>query len=72
MTIHVLLNYREAERLGLGDTIIKELNIRGFRVYYKDMSEMFIPTSLWESTRHLENQIFDAMPVDSLNDLMKE
>jgi hypothetical protein len=30
------------------------------------MSEMMIPTSLWESTRHLENQIFDAMPEESL------
>ena len=34
------------------------------------MSEMFIPTSLWEQTRQLENQIFDAMPVEALNDLM--
>ena len=34
------------------------------------MSETFIPTSLWESTRHLEFQIFDAMPTEALQELM--
>lgn len=33
---------------------------------------MFIPTSLWASTRHLDNQIFDAMPLEQLTNLMKE
>ena len=31
---------------------------------------MFIPTSLWEQTKHLENQIFDAMPAEVLFELM--
>ena len=62
----------DAERQDMGSTMIKELNLSGARIYYKQMSEMLIPTSLWESTRHLENQIFDAMPVESLTDLMKE
>ena len=44
----------------------------GVRLYYKPNSELFIPTTLWETTRHLDNQIFDAMPVESLTDLMKE
>ena len=34
------------------------------------MSEMFIPTSLWESTKHLENQIFDAVPLEDLRLMM--
>lgn len=53
-----------------GILITKEINLTNARVYVNSMSEMFIPTSLWEQTRHLENQIFDAMPVDALNDLM--
>ena len=52
--------------------ILKELNLTNANVYVNTMSEMFIPSSLWEQTRHLENQIFDAMPVESLNDLMNE
>jgi hypothetical protein len=27
---------------------------------------MLIPTKVWEETRHLENQIFDAIPVERL------
>ncbi len=50
--------------------MIKELNVNKAMVYYKPKSEMYIPTSLWESTRHLENQIFDAMPAESLSELM--
>jgi len=30
------------------------------------MSEMYIPTSLWESTRHLKYQIFEAMEISDL------
>lgn len=50
--------------------ILKELNLTNARIYLNSMSELFIPTSLWEQTRHLENQIFDAMPVETLNDFM--
>ena len=52
--------------------ILKNLNIKDARIYINSMSEMFIPTSLWEQTRHMENQIFDDIPVESLNDLMRE
>ena len=41
-----------------------------FRVYWKSLSEMFIPTSLWESTKDLENQIFDAVPLEDLRLMM--
>jgi hypothetical protein len=33
---------------------------------------MLIPTKVWEETRHLENQIFDAIPVESLAALMRQ
>lgn len=35
--------------------IIKELSLTNARVYLNSMSEMFIPTSLWEQTRYMEN-----------------
>jgi hypothetical protein len=36
------------------------------------MSEMFVPTSLWEQTRDLKNQIFDAMDASFLKEIMVE
>jgi len=51
--------------------IFRELTIQNFRIYWKSMSEMFIPTSLWESTKHLEYQIFDALPLEDLHGMMK-
>ncbi len=46
---------REAPHVS-GDTllIIKELIIKDLRLYWNSMGEMFIPTSLWEQTKHLE------------------
>eukprot|EP00347_Sterkiella_histriomuscorum_P022380 403330690 len=62
----------DQEKKDEGVIILKELSLTNARIYVNSMSEMFIPSSLWEQTRHLENQIFDAMPVESLRDLMKE
>jgi hypothetical protein len=36
------------------------------------MSEIFIPTSLWEQTRGLKYQIFEAMDATFLRDIMIE
>lgn len=36
------------------------------------MSEMFVPTSLWQQTRHLEYQIFEAMDANFLKQIMVE
>lgn len=36
------------------------------------MAEMYIPTSLWESTKDLEFQIFDAFPLEELRHLMHQ
>jgi hypothetical protein len=58
--------YRDAERNGRGSLIIKEIALNGARVYYNYKSDMLIPTKVWEETRHLENQIFDAIPVERL------
>ena len=42
------------------------------RVYWNSMSEMFIPTSLWEQTKDLEYRIFEAIAADDLFELMYE
>ena len=36
------------------------------------MSEMYIPTSLWEQTRHLKYQIFEAIDAQHINSLMNQ
>jgi hypothetical protein len=33
---------------------------------------MYIPTSLWEQTKHLKYQIFEAMEVSDLKELMMQ
>ena len=33
---------------------MKNILARDVRLYWNSMSEMYVPTSLWESTRHLE------------------
>ena len=46
--------------------IIKDFALNSARVYYNYKSDILIPTKVWEETRHLENQIFDAIPVERL------
>lgn len=50
--------------------LCKDFNLHGVRFYWNCMSEMYIPTSLWESTRHMKYQIFEAMDAQQLNDMM--
>ena len=52
--------------------VLKELWLKNLAIYWNSESEMYIPTSLWESTRHLKYQIFEAMPADSLKEIMTE
>ena len=52
------------------NTVNKELSIKNVRVYWNSMSEIFIPTSLWEQTRGLKYQIFEAMDASFLKDIM--
>lgn len=50
--------------------LLKELKLTKVRLYWNCLSEMYIPSSLWESTRHMKYQIFEAMDAQQLNDLM--
>jgi len=52
--------------------LIREKNLRGIRIYWKSPAEMFIPLSLYESTKDLENQIFDAIPLEDLRHMMQQ
>ena len=54
------------------DFLLKDLEVGNLRIYWNSMSEMFIPFSLWEANRELEFQIFEAMPADSLREIMLE
>lgn len=51
--------------------LLKDISINGFRFYWNCLSEMFIPTSLWEQTKDLRFQIFEALDADHLIGLMK-
>lgn len=55
-----------------GDILSKHLEIKNSRVYWNSMSETFIPTSLWEQTKDLEQRIFEAIAADDLFELMFE
>ena len=50
--------------------LCKDFNLKGLRLYWNCMSEMYIPTSLWDSTRHMKYQIFEAMDAQQLNEMM--
>jgi hypothetical protein len=44
-----------------GVQCLKQLKITNLSFYWNSMSETFVPTSLWEQTKDLENRIFDAI-----------
>lgn len=52
-------------------SLLKNLTVRGLRVYWNSLSEMFVPTSLWEQTRELKYQIFEALDAQQLIELMQ-
>ena len=54
------------------DLIVRETNFTNVRVYWKSSAEMFIPNSLWESTKGMEKQIFDAISFEDLRNMMKQ
>jgi len=50
--------------------MLKKCFVERLRFYWNCMSEMYIPTSLWEQTRHLKYQIFEAIDVGDLKGLL--
>lgn len=45
----------------VGLQCLKQLKITNLSLYWNSMSETFVPISLWEQTKDLENRIFDAI-----------
>jgi len=41
-------------------------------VYWRSSAEMIIPNSLWESTKSLDQQIFDAISLEDMRNMMKQ
>jgi hypothetical protein len=54
------------EILQSGEHLIKEINLQGASMYWDRSGEIKIPTSLWESTKDLEHQIFEAIDIKEL------
>ena len=52
--------------------MVKELIVKNVKMYWNSMSEMFVPTSLYEQTRDLKYQIFEAMEASFLREIMLE
>jgi len=46
------------------------LVIKNVKVYWNSMSEMFVPTSLWQQTKNNERQIFSALDPEFLKSIM--
>jgi len=49
-----------------GEHLIKEINMQGASMYWDRSGDIKIPTSLWESTKDLEHQIFEALDIKEL------
>lgn len=51
---------------------MRETNATNLRVYWRSSAEMIIPNSLWESTKNLDKQIFDAISLEDMRNMMKQ
>ena len=52
--------------------MIRETNVMNLRVYWRSSAEMIIPNSLWESTKDLKQQIFEAISLEDMRNMMKQ
>ena len=68
--LHTQSQNLSASGQNVQNQLCKDFNLTGLRFYWNCMSEMYIPTSLWESPRHMKYQIFEAMDAQQLNELM--
>ena len=54
------------------NSTLKEFHVMNIRTYFNSMSEMFVPTSLWEQTKDEPLEIFSAVDASFIQGLMKE
>ena len=45
----------------LGDLIFKEVSIKNMRAYVNTPSEIFVPTLVYDESKHLPKQIFEIL-----------
>lgn len=53
-------------------TIIKLIEVSGITVYWNSLSEMFIPNSVWETSKEFKYGIFELIDADFLHTMMKD
>lgn len=53
-------------------SIVKMQQIQDVGVYWNSKSEMIVPTSIWESSEHLEFGVFELIDADTIQSLMKD
>ena len=51
---------------------LKEFMVKNIRVYWNSLSEMIIPTSVYDQTKDLKFQIFEAIEASFIRDMMLE
>ena len=54
----------------LGDLIFKEISIKNMRAYVNTPSEIFVPTLVYDESKHLPKQIFEIFSPQYLRQLM--
>lgn len=62
----------KAEQKENSSTIVKLQEIRGLSIYWNTMSEMFVPTSVWDQSYELPYGIFELIEADIILQMMKD
>ena len=66
------LQQEKAEQKENSSTIVKLQEIRKLCIYWNTMSEMFIPTSVWDQSYELEYGVFELIEADTIHEMMKD
>lgn len=53
-------------------TILKMQEIKNISLYWNSMSEMFIPTSVWDQSFDQQYGIFEFIDADLVHEMMKD
>lgn len=51
---------------------MKLKEIKNISVYWNSMSEMFIPTSVWDQSHELQYGVFELIEADLIHEMMKD
>ena len=60
------------ERKENSSTIVKLQQLKDVSLYWNSMSEMFIPTSVWDQSHQLQYGIFELIEADMILEMMKD